>query len=124
MRDAFQKQVCAARIVFTIPFVAFLLIATAPNASAGPILGPDLSAFAILGGAGVTVAGTGSVITGSVGGGCNAVAVTGFPGGFTDSDGTVYLAADPATTAAQTELGIAMTALLGMTAGASEATFG
>lgn len=122
MRDAFQKQVCAARIVLAIPFAAFLLIATAPNASADPILGPDLSAFAILGGAGVTVAGTGSVITGSVGGCCNAVAVTGYPAGFTDSGGTVYLAADPATTAAQTELGIAMTALLGMTAGASEAT--
>jgi hypothetical protein len=43
MRNAFQKQRCAARIVLMLPFAAFLLIATAPKASAGPILGTDLS---------------------------------------------------------------------------------
>ena len=120
MRDAFQKQVCAARIVFTIPFAAFLFIVTAPNASAGPIFGPDLSAFAILGGAGVTVAGTGSLITGSVGGCCYSNSVTGYSDKFTISpgSGTVYLLADPATSAAQTELGTAMTALLGMASSA------
>jgi hypothetical protein len=123
MTDVFQKQICAARIVFTILFAAFLFIATAPSASAGPILGPDLSAFAILGGAGVTFDGATSGITGSVGGCCHAVAITGaIPTNYTDSGGTVYLAADPATTNAQNELGIAMTALAGMTAGASEAT--
>jgi hypothetical protein len=71
------------------------------------------------------------VIDGSVGGCCNAVAVTGYPAGFSDSNGTVYdssypgyPASIPAATeiAAQTQLGIAMTALLGMTSGASEAT--
>jgi hypothetical protein len=107
-----------------ILFAAFLFIAPGPNASAGTILGTDLSAFAILGGAGVTVASTGSVITGSVGGCCGAVSVTGYPAGFTDSGGTVYdtsySGSLPASTetAAQTELGTAMTALLGMASSA------
>jgi hypothetical protein len=124
MRSAFQKQRCTARIVLMILFAAFLFIAPGPNASAGTILGTDLSAFAILGGAGVTVAGTGSVITGSVGGCCGAVSVTGYPAGFTDSGGTVYdtsySGSLPASTeiAAQTELGTAMTALLGMASSA------
>jgi hypothetical protein len=124
MRSAFQKQRCTARIVLMILFAAFLFIAPGPNASAGTILGTDLSAFAILGGAGVTVASTGSVITGSVGGCCGAVSVTGYPAGFTDSGGTVYdtsySGSLPASTetAAQTELGTAMTALLGMASSA------
>jgi hypothetical protein len=62
----------------------------------------------------VTVNGTGTTITGSVGGCCNASAITGYPAGFTDSDGTVYLAASSITTAAQTELGTAITALDGL----------
>ena len=120
MRSALQKQIRAARIVFMIQLAASLFIATARNASAGPILGTDLSAFAMLGGAGVTVAATGSVITGSVGGCCGAVSVTGYPAAFSDSGGTVYDTSYPGSlpaateTAAQTELGTAMTALLGM----------
>jgi hypothetical protein len=119
MRDVFQKQICAARIVFTIPFAVFLFIATAPSASAGPILGPNLSAFAILGGAGVTFDGgaPASVITGSVGGCCNAVAITGaIPTDYTYSGGTLYLADGTVPTTAHTELGTAMAALEGMTA--------
>jgi hypothetical protein len=100
---------------------ALVQIATVPNASAGSILGGDASAFALLGGAGVQVNGTGSVITGSVGGCCNAVAVTGYPAMFTDSGGTVYVNPPFSTlptateTLAQAELGAAITALSGMT---------
>jgi hypothetical protein len=92
----------------------------ASPAWATPILGADLSTFAILGGAGVAVNGTGSVITGSVGGCCNAVAVTGYPARFTDSGGTVYVNPPFSTlptateTAAQFELGTAITALSGL----------
>lgn len=98
---------------------AFFQVATAPNALAGAILESDLINFAILGGAGVTVDGTGSMITGSVGGCCNASAVTGYPAGFTDSDGTVYLAANSVTTAAHGELGTAITALNGLAMGST-----
>jgi hypothetical protein len=96
---------------------ALFQIATAPNASASQVLESDLINFAILGGAGVTVDGTGSMITGSVGGCCNASAITGYPAEFTDSDGTVYLAANAVTTAAHGELGTAITALNGLALG-------
>jgi hypothetical protein len=46
---------------------ALIQITTAPNASAGPILASNLITMAILGGGGVTIGGTGSVITGSIG---------------------------------------------------------
>jgi hypothetical protein len=118
MRDAFQKQVCAARIVFTIPFAAFLFIATAPNASAGPILGTELSSFAMLGGAGLAVNGTGSVITGSVGGCCTVNTVTGYPAAFSISGGTIQEGGATAI-AAQDELGVAITALNGLSAGST-----
>ena len=118
MRDAFQKQVCAARIVLTIPFAAFLLIATAPNASAGPIFGPDLSSFAILGGAGVAVNGAGSVITGSVGGCCTVDTVTGYPAAFSIFGGTVQQGGATAI-AANAELGVAITALSALAGGST-----
>jgi hypothetical protein len=118
MRSPFQKHVCAARTVFIIPFAAFLFIATAPNASAGPILGPDLSTFAILGGAGVAVNGTGSVITGSVGGCCTVDTITGYPAAFSISGGTVQQGGATAT-AANAQLGIAITALNGMSSGST-----
>ncbi|MGB2886763.1 MAG: hypothetical protein WBC04_03625, partial [Candidatus Acidiferrales bacterium] len=57
-----------------LSFLAFLIF-LAPSACADS-LGPDLSTFATLGGAGVAINGTGSVIDGSVGGCCNATAVT------------------------------------------------
>jgi hypothetical protein len=113
---------CAARIVLMMPFAAFSIA----HVSAGPILGPDASTFAILGGAGVAVSGTGSVITGSVGGCCNAVAVTGYPAAFTDS-GTVYDSSYPGypgslptgiETGAQADLGSAITALTALSSSA------
>jgi hypothetical protein len=102
---------------------ALFQLAMAPNASAGPILGSNLSTFAMLGGAGVTVGlVTGqSTVTGSVGGCCNAVSVTGYPANFTDFGGVVYVN-PPFTlptaveTSAQSELGTAITGLSGMTA--------
>jgi hypothetical protein len=118
MRNVFQR--CAARIVLTIPLAAFSI---AP-VSAGPILG-NAGSFAILGGAGVAVNGTGSVITGSVGGCCVATAVTGYPGGFTDSGGTVYYTGSLPTgaeTSAQADLSTAITALSGVTPVISEST--
>jgi hypothetical protein len=98
------------------------LIVTAPNASAGTVaLGSDLSTFAILGGGGVTIGGTGSVITGSVGA-YPTVAITGvIPTNFTISDGTVQEGGTTAQ-AAQSELGVAMTALIGMGPGTAEAS--
>jgi hypothetical protein len=112
VRNIFQK--CPPRIIL----IVFLAGFSRAHVSAGPILGNDLSAFAILGGAGVAVNGTGSVITGSVGGCCSAVAVTGFPAGFSDSGGTVYNTGSlPAATEtlANGQLGTAITALSGMT---------
>src|SRR5512140_3132713 len=109
--------VCAAT-------AALFQIATAPGAFADPILGPNLSTFAILGGAGVAINGTGSVITGSVGGCCSATAVTGvIPTNFTISGGTVQQGGATAT-AAQGELAAAMTALAGMTPNGSVSTLG
>ena len=119
MRNIFQKY--APRIILIVPLAGF----SRAHVSAGPILGNDLSAFAILGGAGVAVNGTGSVITGSVGGCCTAVAVTGFPTGFSDSGGTVYNTGSlPAATEtlANGQLGTAITALSGMTPTASESS--
>jgi hypothetical protein len=73
------------RLIWLVAAVAVVM-----PAFGDPILGTDGSTFAILGGAGVAVNGTGSVITGSVGGCCGATSVTGYPAAFTDSDGTVY----------------------------------
>jgi hypothetical protein len=99
-----------------ICFLCFLaLTLLAPSAYATPILGTNLSTFAILGGAGVAINGTGSLITGSVGGCCSATAVTGvIPTNFTISGGTVQMGGGTATSA-QGELTIAMNALSGMT---------
>lgn len=119
MKNIFQKY--AARIILIVLLAGF----SRARVSADPILGNDLSAFAILGGAGVAVNGTGSVISGSVGGCCNAVAVTGYPAGFSDSGGTVFNTGTlPAATETQAnaQLGTAITALSGMTPTSSEAT--
>src|ERR1035437_6833667 len=108
MKNTFQR--CAARSVLIIPFAAFLYSPSV--ALAGPILGSNLSTFAILGGAGVAVNGTGSVIYGSVGGCCVAPAITGSsPTNFTQSGGTVYTAANAVTSTAHDELVTARTAL-------------
>ena len=62
-----------------IPLISFSLLVLipalflVPNANADGIIGTNLSTFAILGGAGVAINGTGSVITGSVGGCCVAL---------------------------------------------------
>ena len=91
--------------------VALLQIVTVPSAFADAILGSNLSTFAILGGAGVAINGTGSVITGSIGGCCNATAVTGvIPTNFNISGGTVQMGGAVAA-AAQGELTSAMTTL-------------
>jgi hypothetical protein len=119
VRNIFEKY--AARIILVVVVARF----STAHVSAGPILGTDLSAFAILGGAGAAVNGTGSVITGSVGGCCGAVAVTGFPAGFTDSGGTVFNTGTlPAATEtlANGQLGTAITALSGMTPTSAESS--
>jgi hypothetical protein len=115
MRRAGMFLLCAAA-------PAVIQITTAPNASAGTILDGDLASFAILGGAGVAINGTGSVITGSVGGCCNATAVTGsIPTNFTISGGTVQMGGATATLA-QGELSTAITALIGLAPGTPEAS--
>jgi alkylation response protein AidB-like acyl-CoA dehydrogenase len=89
-----------------------------------PILGSDLSTFAILGGGGVAINGTASVITGSVGACCVAVAVTGtIPTNFSISGGTVQMGGTTAA-AAQGELVTAMTALSNMGLGANKPSLG
>ena len=102
-----------------------LLVALAygpSQALAAPILGSDLASFAVLGGAGVAINGTGSVITGNVGGCCNATAVTGvIPTNYTISGGAV----NPGTEAsAQAELGSAITNLSGLAAGTPVSSLG
>jgi hypothetical protein len=102
-----------SRGIYLLCFLVLTLLT--PSAHANPILGSNLSTFAILGGAGVAINGTGSVITGSVGGCCNATAVTGvIPTNFTISGGTVQMGGATATSA-QGELATAITALGGMT---------
>jgi hypothetical protein len=100
-----------------LPFLAV-------NAFADPILGPVLSTFTILGGAGVAINGTGSVITGSIGGCCNATAVTGvIPTKFNITGGTVQMGGIPATLA-QGQLTTAITALSGLAPGAPQSSLG
>jgi hypothetical protein len=115
-----------ARLAVVVPFAA-LLYAPSPGFAA-PILGPELASFAILGGAGVAINGTGSVITGSVGGCCNATAVTGVvPTNFSISGGTVQTGAAPVTDPrflAQGQLGVAITALSGLGSGSPESLLG
>lgn len=107
MRKAGTFLLCAAAS-------AAFQIAMEPTASAGPILGTDGSTFAILGGAGVTIGGTESVITGSVGACCGATSVTGvIPTNFTMSDGTVQMGGATAA-GAQSDLGTAITDLDGL----------
>lgn len=89
--------------------VTLLSAMLAPSAYANAFLGPDLSTFAILGGGGVAVNGTGSVITGSVGA-FPTTTITGLPAAGTVSGGTVQSGGAIAT-AAQLQLGTAMTAL-------------
>ena len=102
---------------------AIFQIATAPNASAGPILGSSLNTFAILGGGGVTIGGTGSVITGSIGA-YPTTSITGvIPTNFNISGGTVQSGGGTAMSA-QSELTIAMNALSNMGAGISKSSLG
>jgi hypothetical protein len=90
---------------------------------AAPILNSDLASFAILGGGGVTIGGTGSVITGSIGA-FPTTSITGVvPTNFTISGGTVQSGGATAASA-QAELGAAMTALGGMTPTGSVSTLG
>ena len=104
----------ARAVLFCAAAFALFQIATAPNASAAPIpiLGSNLSTFAILGGGGVAVNGTGSVITGSVGA-SPTTTITGFPADFTISGGTVQSGGSIAA-AAQVELIAAILALSNM----------
>ena len=102
---------------------ALFQIATAPNASAGPILGSNLNTFAILGGGGVTIGGTGSVITGSVGA-YPTTSITGvIPTNFNISGGTVQSGGGTAMSA-QGELTIAMNALTNMGLGTTRSSLG
>jgi hypothetical protein len=109
----------ARAVLFCAAAFALFQIATAPNASAAPIpiLGSNLSTFAILGGGGVAVNGTGSVITGSVGA-SPTTTITGFPADFTISGGTVQSGGSIAA-AAQVELIAAILALSNMGLGDS-----
>ena len=100
------------------------LLPVSAYATTIPILGSDLSTFAILGGGGAALNGTGSVITGSVGACCVAVAVTGvIPTNFTISGGTVQNGGITAA-AAQGELVTAMTALSNATHTGTESSLG
>jgi hypothetical protein len=97
------------------------LPAVSAYANTIPILGSDLSTFAILGGAGVATNGTASDITGSVGACCVATAVTGtIP---TISGGTVQTGGATAT-AARDELVTSMTALSNMKSTVTESSLG
>ncbi|MGZ3607076.1 MAG: ice-binding family protein [Syntrophales bacterium] len=95
------KMRCKLLILFVVAALAAFLFAPTPGL-AMPVLGPNAASFAVLGGAGVTNDNTpgNTVITGDVGGGPNAVAVTGLLA--TQVTGTLYLAGAPGL--AQSEL--------------------
>jgi hypothetical protein len=102
---------------FSLLLSVLILALLAPSAYADGIIGPDLSTFAILGGAGVALNGTGSVIVGSIGSYPNvaATAITGtMPTNFVETGGTVQIGGGIATSA-QGELGTAINGLSGMT---------
>jgi len=97
---------------FAIPL--FVALSYGPAQAQVPILGSDLASFAILGGGGVAINGTGSVITGSVGA-YPTTSITGvIPTNFSISGGTVQQGGAVAQNA-QSQLGTAMTALTNMT---------
>ena len=103
--------------LISFSFLVLILPFLGPNANADGIIGANLSTFAILGGAGVAINGTGSVITGSVGSYPNVAptAITGtIPTSFTEPVGTVQIGGGTATSA-QGELGTAINGLSGMT---------
>src|ERR1700675_4399917 len=101
-------------IKLAIPLFVAAVAYGPSQALAVPILGNDLATFAILGGGGVTIGGTGSVITGSIGA-YPTTSITGvIPTNFTISGGTVQSGGGPAMSA-QSELGTAITGLSGLT---------
>jgi len=88
-----------------------------------PILGGDLASFAILGGGGVTINGTGSVITGSIGA-FPTTSITGvIPTNFNISGGTVQSGGGVASNA-QSQLTTAINALTGTAPGTPETALG
>lgn len=95
---------------------ALLQIVTAPNASAGLILGDTLNTFAILGGAGVTGAAPTNTVTGNLGACCTTDTITGYPANFSLT-GTEYLGSVPPESLAQSDLGFAITALNNLAGG-------
>lgn len=119
------KKIIRRACAFLCSTAAFALfqIATAPTASAGPILASNLITMAILGGGGVTIGGTGSVITGSIGA-YPTTSITGvIPTNFTISGGTVQSGGGTAMSA-QNELGNAITFLSGLTATSTVSSLG
>ena len=102
----------------------FVALAYGPSQGwAVPILGADLASFAILGGGGVTIGGTGSVINGSIGA-FPTTSITGvIPTNFNISGGTVQSGgAVPAS--AQGQLTTAINALTGTAPGTPETALG
>jgi Ice-binding-like/PEP-CTERM motif len=113
----------AGAFLLSTAVFALFQIATAPNASAGQILASNLITMAILGGGGVTIGGTGSVITGSIGA-YPTTSITGvIPTNFTISGGTVQSGGATAMSA-QSELGTTITGLSGMTPTATLSSLG
>jgi hypothetical protein len=111
-----ERRMKMKAMKFAIPL--FAALAYGPVQAQTPILGSDLASFAILGGGGVTIGGTGSVISGSVGA-YPTTSITGvIPTNFTISGGTVQAGGAVAQNA-QTQLGTAMTALTAMGPGAT-----
>jgi hypothetical protein len=90
-----------------------LQIATAPNASAGPILGNTLDTFAILGGGGVIGAAPTNTVTGNLGACCTTDTIAGYPADFSLT-GSEYAGSVPPESLAQSDLGSAITALNGL----------
>ena len=109
---------------FFLVVLALVIPLLAGSAYADGIIGTDLSTFAILGGAGVTIGGTGLSLTGSVGACCTAASVTGvIPTNFSISSGTVQMGGGVAASA-QGQLSTAITALSGMAPTGSVSSLG
>jgi hypothetical protein len=120
----YHHQKYLSSSILAITAFGALLLCVPSQGLAVPILGSDLASFAILGGGGVTIGGTGSVINGSIGA-YPTTSITGvIPTNFNISGGTVQSGGAVAQNAQIPQLTDAINALTGLAPGTPETALG